>query len=238
MKRKTMLLFAAALSVVAFAALPAAASAFETTPVISLPEGKSFPQAFSGTGGAGTLYTEGSETKVSCKSTTVSGSYTEPHGGSINVTFHGCKENLFSSKCTTSGQTAGTIKTTTLPFHTVYLKPANPEKPHERPGIDITDNAGHSATFTCAGGLVKIEVRGSVLGTVTAPAIGGTSSSSTINIAATASGQEHTETVEGLKTGLESRQNGGAWKNSFENAGETTNTLTSGVEATTTTETP
>ena len=55
MRRKTMSLFAAALCALAFAALPAGASGFETTPAITLEEGAEFPQAFSGTGGAGAL---------------------------------------------------------------------------------------------------------------------------------------------------------------------------------------
>ncbi len=238
MKRKTMLLFAAALSVLAFAALPAVASAFTTTPVFSLEEGKSFPQEFSGTGGAGVLYRQGSGTTVNCTSSTVTGKVTDPHTGSLSVLFHGCTESLLGSKCTTSGQASGDIATTTLEFHTVYLKPADPEKPHERPGILITDNAGHSATFTCAGGLVKIEVRGSVLGTMTAPAFKEFSNSTTLDVSATAEGQQHTETVEGESFGLESRQNGGAWVKAYESAGSTTVNLAGGVKATTTTETP
>lgn len=234
------LMLAAALSVLAFAAVPSMASAFTTTPALTLQNGATFPQPFTSTSGAGSLLTEATE--VHCTSDTNSGEFENAHTGTVKISFHGCTEEIFGSSCTTAGSPSGTITTQLLTFHTVYLKPANAGTPHERPGILFTPNAnGKFAEFDCLGGFITVVVKGNgVLGTVTAPTIGGAAShTATINVSATSSGQQHTQTQEGETYGLESSINGGALEPAYENAGNDTVTFSNaGVEAKTTTETP
>lgn len=204
-----------ALSALGFGALPSIASAFETVPAISPVEGE-FPVEFEGSGEAVTLYTA-TGAKISCEASANSGSFTDAHTGSIQVTLTGCRESFFASSCTTSGQATGTIVTKTLSTHTVYLKPTG-ENPHETPGLLFTPNEeGKVAEFSCVGGFVKIVVKGNgMLGTVTGPELEGEASETfEVSIGATAEGQEHTETVESEEFGLESSTNGGAFEPAY-----------------------
>jgi len=92
------------------------------------------------------LTTKGST--VTCTKVTGSGSYTTTTTGSVQLTFHGCKSS--GVNCTTSGQSAGTIKTTVLPFHNVYAEHPTPENNNTVPGILITPGEGnHFASFGC-----------------------------------------------------------------------------------------
>ena len=239
MSTKKMLLAMMAVAAFAFAALPAVASAeetkFDTTPSLNGAAGV----GFTSTSKVGHLYIEGSEKPVECQTDTNEGEFTTSMTGTVVVTFHECKfEGL---ACTTPGQPKGTIQTTELAFHLVYLDPEGGE-PHERPGILFTPHEGHFATFTCAGGLVHIEVRGSgVAGTITSPKIGGEANKAVISVKATAAGQEHTtvtatnekEEEKSIKFGLEASVNGGGFVGAYEDGGEDTVTLNGGVEATT-----
>ena len=232
MSTKKMLLAMMAMAAFAFAVLPAVASAeITTTPSLNGAAGV----GFTSTSGPGTLITA-SGAVVKCTSDTNEGKFTTSMTGTVVVTFHGC--NYEGLACTTPGQSKGTIQTTELTFHLVYLEPKEGGEPHERPGILFTPHEGHFATFTCAGGLVHIEVRGNgVAGTVTSPKIGGKANKAIISLKATAAGQEHTTvtTSKGVYTkyGLEASTNGGAFEPAYENAGEDTVTLNGGVEATT-----
>lgn len=238
MKRKTMLLAAAALSVLAFTALPAIASASHVPWTSGLPANA----PFSGTSSnVATLF---GPVNVKCTETggvpsiTTNGIFETPDTGSVKFLFHNCREQVFNTTCTSTGQPSGTIETTTLQFHNVYLKPKAGGDTHERPGVLITPNAGHFATFSCLGGLTTAVVSGNgILGTVTNPKVGETSKSLTINVSATAEGQEHTEDHTGNKYGLEVSVNGGAKSPAYENAGSGIATLAGGAEGTTTTQT-
>ncbi len=240
MKSKTMLLAAAALSALAFAALPSMAMASHQPPTSGLPENA----AFSGTTtNTATLY--GAQ-KIVCKTTaeqpntvTTSGKFETPHTGSVKFTFHNCREATLNSTCTTAGEPSGTITTTTLPFHLLYLEPKAEGETHERPGALITPKEGHFATFSCLGGLVKVVVGGTgVLGTVTKPGIGGKSHSFSLKVKATAEGQEHTTTHTTETYGLTASINGGEAKPAYEDAGEAEAIFNGeGVEGTTTTQT-
>ena len=218
MRSKKMLLAFMALAAFAFAAVPAIASA--ATPSLT---GVSFPLTFTSTSGEGTLFAEG-VAKVSCKSDTNEGEFTSSTTGTGTVTFHECTS--LGTKCTTPGQPKGTIKTNELSVHLVYLAGGAPGilfKPGE---------SGVFTTFECAGGLVHIQVEGSgVLGGVTEPAIGGSSTMSTITVNGTSTSQEYTETSEGEKFGLQATINGGSAVPAYENSGE--DTVTFAEEATT-----
>ena len=235
MKRKTILLVVAALSALAFTALPSMASAFESTPSIDLLGGAEFPAAYSGENETkGTLYTA-SGRNFTCTGSTIAGQFTDSMTGSVKVHFHGCRENKLNSTCYSPGNSSGEITTTTLETHTVYLG-------NGQAGVVFTPNAGHFATIECLSGFVKIVVRGSeaegvdggVLGAVTAPEIGGVpSSETTIDVSATSEEQEYTETEEGTKFGIESNLNGGAFEPAYEDANPITVTLTKGEAKTT-----
>ena len=104
--KKSML--AAALTVLAFAALPAIASA---TPHMDLPANKHFVVS------GGTALLTGA-TASHCESVTGTGEFDETgETGHIELAFHECTEQVFGSSCTTPGEPEGTIKTTELPFH-------------------------------------------------------------------------------------------------------------------------
>lgn len=210
MKKIKMLLASAALSTLAFAALPTMASAFETTPSISPAGEAEFPLQYSGSGLGGTFYTA-SGRWVYCETSSAEATMTASMTGSTKLAFSGCRESTLNSTCTTPGQPSGTIITETLATHTVYLQWTYP--PHETPGVLFTPNEETEkvAAFSCVSGFVKIDVKGNgVLGTVTSPGIGESSSALTFNIRAVESSQWHSETIEGETYGLESSQNGGA----------------------------
>jgi hypothetical protein len=109
------------------------------------------------------LKTNNNET-VTCTSSTGSGAYNagSKTTGTIQLLFHGCKESIFGTSCSSEGQASGTIATTAgLTFTNVYLKPVK-----TTPGVTIRGIGAeeHFATFTCAGGSVKIKVTGTILG--------------------------------------------------------------------------
>ena len=174
MSKKIMLLALVAVSAAMFA-LPAIASAgvwdAETA------EGGNSPGAFSGTGGTAELNTT-SGLRVHCTSVTVTGSYDagSKTTGSVSFLFHGCTGPLGVS-CASSGQPSGTIATTALTFHNIHL-----ESNKTKPGILITPNGTHFATFVCFG--VETVVSGNgIVGEVTKPACGSSSTEATLAFA-------------------------------------------------------
>jgi hypothetical protein len=163
MNRKLMLLAAGALAALAFTALPSAASAGEYLNTCSngvICEGTI-------TGGVATLEDD-SGSWIEC--TSVTGTATAIHNsstGTVELTFHGCKDQIDFS-CTNTA-TAGTITTQTMISHNVYL-----EHNASTPGVKLTGPAGGathnlSVTFSCAGGFVKKTVTGTILGQIFEP---------------------------------------------------------------------
>ena len=245
---KKLMLAATALAVVAFTALPAVASASDVPWTSGLPANATFSSASTNTA---TLY---GAANVVCESTeeqpntiTTSGKFETPDTGSVKFTFHNCHDTVFNSACWNAGEESeGTIETTTLPFHLVYLEPKEGGETHERPGVLITPGSEtnempHFASFECLAGFISVEVGGNgILGTVTEPGIGEESHSFGIKVSATENGQEHTTThTTGTEYGLTASVNGGETEPAYEDAGEASATFdTAGVEGTTTTETP
>jgi hypothetical protein len=173
--KKIMLLALAAVSAVLFV-VPASASAgvWDIEPANGL-----YPLTFNIHGGTAELKTTGG-TSVHCTSVSGTGSYADKTTGTINLTFHGCK--AFGFNCNSTGAPAGTIVTTALPFHNVHLEPNK-----TKPGILITPNGTHFASFTCF--IVGVTVSGNgVLGEVTSPACGATSNTAVVKFASTAPG--------------------------------------------------
>lgn len=153
---------------------------------------------------------------VTCTSMSGTGEFENGKTGTIQFTFHGCKSS--GTNCTTTGQSTGTITTTTLPFHLVTVE-------HETgttPAVLITPNNGHYATFKCAFGLVTAVVSGNgVIGKLTAPGFNEESNTFTVDFNAVegTTTQEFT-TIVGSETeySLESSINGGAPSKASEEA--------------------
>ena len=193
MNKKIMLLALAAVSAVVFA-LPATASALiplhlKTAPLGAQPIDDVTP-------GNPTLTTAG--VKIECNTFTGSATFDDTGGttGKISLSFsNNCKESIFGTSCNSPGKAAGTIETTSLPFHLVTLA-------NNKPGVLVTPSAdGSFAHVECFFGGIKFTVSGNgLVGTITQPACGGKSKDATIDFNATAAGvQEHT-TVAGTPT--------------------------------------
>jgi hypothetical protein len=192
MSKKIMLLALAAVSAAMFA-LPSMAMALIPNHVVPTPAAAT-PIA----GGTSTLQSTGG-LKVTCKHVTGAATWTSSTTGKINLTFsNDCTENLFGTEC-------GSIPTTELEFHLVTLA-------NNVPGILITSNNNHFATFTCTGGFVKVVVSGNgIIGKITSPACGGSSLTSNIQFEQSG-GVQAVKTVAGTATvyNLKSSTNGGA----------------------------
>jgi hypothetical protein len=158
------LLVAGALTVVAFAALPAVASA--GTPETHCNDGKA-TCGFTVTGGEFKLSTNKPFTVI-CTSLSGSG-VMGTTGGSVQLTLHGCVDGMFKSECHGTGQPEGTISTTVLPYDNTYVTDNK-----LNPGALVTPNSGHFVTFSCFGGTGKSIIGGNgVMGRFTKPACGG-----------------------------------------------------------------
>ena len=203
MNKKMMLLALAAVSAVLFA-LPAVASA--GTWHAETATGGS-PGSFSGTSVETTELNATSGTNVKCTSVTTSGSFDagSTTTGTVTFTFHGCT-GPFGAHCTSAGQPTGTIVTTLLPFHLVHL-----EADKTKPGILITPNAGHFATFSCLGISTVVSGNG-IAGELTSPACGASSTSATFKFQKASNGHQKWNqiTTTGTVYDLSSSVGGGA----------------------------
>ncbi len=209
MSKKILLLALSAISAAMFV-LPALATAGEW----SLdPANGSFPVAFNlaSIGNTVPVTADGSSLKMTCTSVAGAGQQTTATTSSeVTLTFSNCTENLFGSKCTSTGQASGSIKTTDLIGHNVILEKGPPEVR----GILLTPNAGHFASFICGGGLVSEVINGNgIIGEMTAPTTcGAVQKTATVKYESPATGtQKWTQvTTTGTKFALTSSQNGGA----------------------------
>jgi hypothetical protein len=156
MSKKLMLLAAGALTALAFAALPAVASAGEWK--MDCPENKE-TCSFSSSGGHAELRAL-NEPTITCTANTGGGTIAKGGlTGTFEITFTGCKATLFFTfECHTSGATSGVIKVASSTSHNVYL-----EDNKTKPGILVTP----ATTTIICGSFSSIEVTGSVIGEVT-----------------------------------------------------------------------
>jgi hypothetical protein len=186
MSKKVMLLAIAAVAALAFAAMPALASA--NTPEVD-PSSGTFPLAFTGTSGVGTL--NSSVATVTCKKDKNTGTFTNRTSGTLEVTCEECTGPL-GVACTTSGQASGVITTNTSVFDLVYLKAGG-----TTPGVvDTPPTGGTFAEFSCSA-LAKLKVTGNgLLGHVDSPACGATSSAFAVDFEATGTAQKYTQVEE------------------------------------------
>ncbi len=188
MSKKMMLL---ALTVVsaAFFALPAIASAQE----IHLEPGNG--ETFKVSGAGGELRAEGEPT-VTCEGTTGSGSFDSGSSttGKAALEFTGCHVNvLFTIPCHTTGAPANNTIVSSGDFHLITTSTA-------APGILLT---AVETAIECSG-ISTIKVTGSVIGTITSPKCGKSSTSVGLSFTATGSTQNHL-TYTGVNYDLQSR---------------------------------
>jgi hypothetical protein len=174
--RKTLL--AAAMAVVALAAMPAFASAL---PTADLPANLNFTVH----GGAASI-TAGLE--PNCTTTTGSGKFEDGSTGKIKLTFHACKASILN--CST-GMNPGTIETTELPFHLVFIT-------NGKPGILVTPGANnHFVSFSCVLGNAVMGGNG-FIGEITSPC-NVKSKTFGVRFAGTGTAQNH-KTIDGSAT--------------------------------------
>lgn len=192
MNKKTILVTLGAIGAVVLA-MPALASALIPLHLSSTPNGVQPIDAV----GVARLSTTGG-TVVTCEGVKGAAEF-EAGGttGTLNLTFGGdCTENILGTKCNSTGEPAGSILTTTLPFHLVTLA-------NEKPGVLITPNAatGKFAEFACANGLLPVTLTGNgVIGTIAEPKCKETKSQATLSFTTTATGVQQHTTVAGTST--------------------------------------
>jgi hypothetical protein len=185
-----------------------------------------------------TFTTSGGEAKltsaqtVTCAANTGSGKYTTATTGKVSLKFTGCKGPFFTT-CTTAGQASGTIVTTELEFHNIMIE-NTVQLVGGTPGILITPNGGHFASFTCSviGININIAVSGNgIIGDISSPKCAGSSKTATLNFESSATGVQKfmQEETAGTKYDLTSSENGGAPATASEDA---TGTITFGETAT------
>ncbi|HKO37141.1 MAG TPA: hypothetical protein VJU14_02095 [Solirubrobacterales bacterium] len=133
MSKKMMLLALSAISA-AMLAVPAFASALPAHLSVN-------PGNFTLHGGASALSRVGGGGTTGT-TTTGTGKFENTTTGTVTLTFHGVKDP-FGGSCNSPGQPAGTVVTTTLPFHLVMLGA-------HKAGLLITSAAGnHFVSYTC-----------------------------------------------------------------------------------------
>jgi len=165
MKQKLMLLLAGALAVFSFGAFTSVASAAEWS--LDLNGTNTFPQPI--TSQTTDPLLTSNIGAITCATGTGTGQYTAATTGDNQYLFHGCKVVSTGEVCTTAGQPAGTITTTNLLFHNIMID-STTQVAGGKPGILLTSNAGHFATFVC-GGIFTVKVTGNgIIGEVTSPA--------------------------------------------------------------------
>lgn len=145
MTKKLMMLTAGALTALAFAALPALASAGEF--VADCSAGATCAGTISG--GLHTLEDDSGSaaSKFICSSITGTFSQTTNSStGTAQITLNGCKDELFQFSCNSSGQSSGTIATNTLTTHLAYIDKEVGKAPLV--GVLFT---GVNMTFFCFG---------------------------------------------------------------------------------------
>ncbi|HST33081.1 MAG TPA: hypothetical protein VLJ80_06120 [Solirubrobacteraceae bacterium] len=146
------------LTLIAACVMAGAASASASA---ALPEFLKTGPTLTGTSGASTLETK-SGTKVTCTAGKNTGTITGVKTVSkIVVTFTGCKSSGFACKTPTAA--SGELITTELTGTLGYTNTAKKEV-----GVKLAPTAGGKfIEFECVGGIIKVQVTGSVIGALT-----------------------------------------------------------------------
>jgi hypothetical protein len=197
---KTTMLLATALTALAFAALPALASA--GTPETHCPEGAA-SCTIQIVGGAANLTRTANSLKVECSTMTGTGTMGTT-GGSITLTFHGCTDSLIKGPCGTSSSGTGTILTTILPYDNIYTTDNKTS-----PGLLLTPSAGtsHITTVKCLDGHHTLTGNG-FIGSINAPACGNSAGSLTVGFTQSSPGHQTHKQVTGTGTVFDLEEGG------------------------------
>jgi len=218
--RKTML--AAALAACAFAVLPALAAA---QPAVEGTE-----PHFTFSSGATTLTAADGSSSVSCTGVTGTGEFTGTSPwttGEIEANYTGCKSS--GTSCGTASAGSGEVEVGPLPFHLVTATDVTGGETVDGiliapAGVELGET-GHFATFKCAFGLVKVEIRGTGrIGEIENFAqLTGTQQNEVkidfaVHVGENGEDTQTYETVEGIEGGfsLESKVGSGEWKTSVQ----------------------
>lgn len=221
MSKKLMLLAAGALTALAFAALPAVASAGEFPIHCASPSGGNCISNI--TGGTAELNNTNNE-GITCSS--VSGTASTPNNGIVGtaqLTFHGCKALTFFN-CNSPGQPSGTIKTNVMNSRLVYIDPNK-----TTPGVTLSNI---NVTFTCAG-FANRTVTGSIIGHFENPRCGQTVASTPVDFQKISNGHQRwtqVTTTGAIDDLIASNDAGGAYVTSSQ-TGTGTLTSTTGLTA-------
>jgi hypothetical protein len=159
-------------------------------------------QKISGTLGAAFLEGKTSKAKITCTGGTATGEVTGPTKATNQVTtFKGCETNTLP--CNSAGDPSGTIKTAALDGVLGNVTATLPAIRLFAPGEGGKEpKTGALAKFECGGGTVKVEVVGSVIGSLsgaqgTKVEEGKFAASSKLTFAETAGAQKYTKFLAG-----------------------------------------
>ena len=196
MSKKLMMLAVAAVSAAAFI-VPATASAIVP---VHLTGGT--PIGGTIAGGTARLSTTNGST-IHCGSVSGTANFENSTTGTMRLTFTGSC-NGFGFPCVSPGEASGSITTETLPFHLATIKRVAAGVDETKiPGVLVTPGPeSRFATFTCAGGLIHVDVKGNgVIGRIESPACGA-AHTTTANIVfeALSHGVQKYTTLEGTET--------------------------------------
>jgi len=160
------------------------------------------PQKFTGTLGAAFLEGKTSKAKITCKAGTATGEITGPTKGKNGVTtFTGCETSELP--CNSAGQGSGVIVTNPLDGVLGNVTAALPGIRLFGPGEGgKSPKTGALAKFECGGGVVKVEVVGSVIGSLSGASgtkveEGKFAASAKLTFAETAGAQKYTKFLAG-----------------------------------------
>jgi hypothetical protein len=131
---------------------------------------------------------KGGSGPIECTSVVGSGQYETETTGRIQLAFKGCVI-LGGLSCSTLGQPSGTITTTEMTFHNVYVEPNK-----MTPAILVTPNEGHFASYAC-GGAVVLSGSG-LIGDLASPPCGQAGKTATALFEASAPGTQRFMQVE------------------------------------------
>jgi len=182
MKTKLTLLVAGALAALAFAALPAVATAGEFTADCEIGNSCSATIA----GGEANLTNTNNE-RIKCEK--VDGTATQTNNsstGNVHLEFTGCHEQvtIFHFACNSPGAASAEIKTNTMTSHLIYIDPLTQNA--GTPGVLLT---GVNVTFECAGAFKKT-VTGNIIGHWSDPLCGSFAKEHTVDFEQSAAGSQ------------------------------------------------
>lgn len=180
-----MLLASGALTALAFTALPSVASA--TEPQLHC---TSSPCKYTIENTGNSVFSTTDGDTILCTGVTGGGNASSLTGatGTVQLLFHGCKEQntIFKFNCTGPGQPTGTVTTNEMVTHSVLISAGTP-------GVLLT---GTNVTFSCAGGFSNARVTGDVIGHIETPNCNTAVTHQTLQFEATGHGQQKYKTTD------------------------------------------